>query len=385
MLKIIRLIVLILLSLTVKAENNSDEIINSRHHANKTDYKNLDFLDVLSILTNQSNIFKSEDGFSGNPVQIIDQRQKKFHSLGSPLFACDIFTGISTKTRNQLLKFNADQSEIIELEKKIIDVINPYVTWLSEYYRTFLELGDEAPFGFSNNVRMLNDMGGAIPHHCSLTNYNFIPYLLFYFSPKNTSTVLDLGSGWGACTKELALLGYKVYSIDIDKRHLDFQKNNFCTAPDNHTFLYNHWKLYNSELITEKKHFSRHCDNSYNNVKYILGDFSQNILIDKIQNNSIDIILLMDSIQFVPSIKERSNILYSLDKKLKKGGVLFIKAPTFYDFNINKEVLENPIFSNYKAIMATSLKEVNTTERHDQLHVLALQKNNSKNKYSHDL
>ena len=178
----------------------------------------------------------------------------------------------------------------------------------------------------------------------------------------------------------LCLLGagkLTLTSIDIDKGHLDFQKNNFCKAPDNHTFIHNHWKIYNAELITKEECFSTHCHDAHKNVKYILGDFAQDIIMHKIKNNSLDVILLMDSIQFVSSINIRSNILRSLDKKLKKGGILFIKAPTqyHYSFNINTEVLENPIFNNYNAIMATSLlKEANGSQRDDLLNVIILQK-----------
>ena len=95
-------------------------------------------------------------------------------------------------------------------------------------------LGSEA-----NNRYMLNGNGSADVDYC--VQRIPVDILLIHPPTEGEIVLVDIGSGWGACAKQFALLGYKVYSIDIDQRHLDFQKNDFCRMPPVDTFVYQYW------------------------------------------------------------------------------------------------------------------------------------------------
>ena len=250
---------------------------------------------------------------------------------------------------------------------------------LSDFRSKLTDIGIDAPTNSSKFSAMLNGMGGASKQYCSLANYNFFPYLLTYMPPEGNRVVLDVGSGWGACSKQLALLGYKVYSIDIDSNHIDFQKKDFCNAPDEHTFIYNYWKMYNPRLISEPEYFQRYCQNSQKNIEYIVGDFSKEGVINKIPNNNIDVILAIDSMQFIESENKRFKTFQLLDTRLKKGGIFFIQSPTQYEhkynFDLDKEILSNQFFRKYKVITASSLNGGKYSKQTaDKLNTMSLKK-----------
>lgn len=201
--------------------------------------------------------------------------------------------------------------------------------------------------------RMLNEMGNALTEECQLAASNHILYFLKYHSP-NQSTVVDIGSGWGGCAKPLALLGYQVYSVDINEGHLKYQQEHFCDMPTKQSFLFNFWKKTNPKLLNEKN-FATYCRAVQKNIHFIEGDMGNFATIAKINNNNWNIVLALDSLQFIdPEKKEQ--ILKAVDNKLAKGGSFVLKmkheyepgkVPT-YDFSIEK--MYDEYFSTYKII-----------------------------------
>lgn len=355
---LIVLVIIILLSFYVKAE------------------KQLSLGEAIHFLTHQHTI--RIDGIYGTPIELIVQKQEQYHKHDQPLFSWNFFWTINENNRTRIITFNKKNKDIIEKEKKMQKILEPYDSWLGNRYELILKLRENSPTDSSKSSKMLNGMGGASKQYCSLTDYNFIPYLLTYMPPKGNRVVVDAGSGWGACSKQLALLGYKVYSIDIDGSHIDFQKKDFCNAPDEHTFIYNYWKIYNPRLISEPEYFQQYCQNSQKNIEYIVGDFSKEKVINKIPNNNIDIILAIDSIQFIESENQRFKTFQLLDTLLKKGGIFFIQSPTQYEhkynFDLAQEILSNQFFRKYKVITASSLYKTNSNQIANKLHHLSLQK-----------
>ena len=349
--------IIILLSFYVKAEEQ------------------LSFGQVIHYLTHSDSI--RIDDIYGTPVELIVQKQEQYHKHDQPLFSWTFHGTINENNRTKIIAFNKNNKDIIFIEKSMQKILEPYDSWLGNRYKLIPELEKDEPQRVS--VSMLNGMGGASKQDCSLTNDNFIPYLLTYMPPERDRVVVDAGSGWGACSKQLALLGYKVYSIDIDSGHIDFQKKDFCNAPDEHTFIYNYWKMHNPKLISEPAYFQRYCQNSQKNIEYIVGDFSEERVISKIQRDDVDVILAIDSMQFIESENKRFKTFQLLDTLLKKGGIFFIQTPTQYehkyDFDLDKEVLSNQFFRRYKVITASSLySKTNRKQITDKLHSLNLQK-----------
>ncbi len=362
LLKLLILVVFTLLTFSVKGENSVSS-----------------FTMTLELLNKIGVHYKIiEDGMSGTPIKLIVQKQEQYHKHDQPLFSWNFYVDINESNRAKIITFNKNNKDIIENEKQIQKILEPYNNWLENRYKLIFELKADAPTDATKSNMMLNGMGGSSKHYCPLTDYNFIPYLLTYIPPEGNRVLVDAGSGWGACSKQLALLGYKVYSIDIDSGHIDFQKKDFCNAPDKHTFIYNYWKIYNPRLISVPEYFQQYCQNSQKNIEYIIGDFSKEEVINKIPNNNIDIILAVDSMQFIESENNRFKTFQLLDTRLKKGGIFFIQSPTQYEhkynFDLDKEILSNPFFRKYKVITASSLYKANSKQLDDKLHHLSLQK-----------
>ena len=363
LLNLLILVVFTLLTFSVKGENSVSSFI-----------KNLESLNKIGL-----HYTIIEDGMSGTPVQLIVQKQEQYHKHAQPLFSWHFFGTINENNRTKIINFNKNNKDIIENEKKMQKILSPYADWLEKRCALMAQFGIDAPTNSSKFSAMLNGMGGASKQYCSLTDYNFFPYLLTYMPPEGNRVVLDVGSGWGACSKQLALLGYKVYSIDIDSNHIDFQKKDFCNAPDEHTFIYNYWKMYNPRLISEPEYFQRYCQNSQKNIEYIVGDFSKEGVINKIPNNNIDVILAIDSMQFIESENKRFKTFQLLDTRLKKGGIFFIQSPTQYEhkynFDLDKEILSNQFFRKYKVITASSLNGGKYSKQiADKLNTMSLKK-----------
>lgn len=186
---------------------------------------------------------------------------------------------------------------------------------------------------------MLNGMGNAQTEDCLIAGSNHILYFLKYYS-SNQSTVVDIGSGWGGCSKPLALLGYKVYSVDLYKGHLEYQKEHFCDMPTKQSFLYNLWEKTNPELLIDKN-FVEHCRLARENIHFIEGDMSNPATLSKIKSHHWNIVLALNSFQFMDSGK-RDRILKAVNTKLAKEGSFVLKmnhdyrrgkVPT-YDFSL---------------------------------------------------
>jgi len=201
---------------------------------------------------------------------------------------------------------------------------------------------------------MLNDNGSASQEICHLIQSNQLLYLLQELPPENGRIVIDIGSGWGTCVKPLALLGYTVYSIDKDIRHIDYQRGSgFCTPPGEDSFLYQYWKLSNPKLISDTKYFQKYCENAKEkNIKFIVGDFTKLETMQQISHRRWDIVLALDSMHFMsPAEREKASIL--IDKRLVKGGVVMVKAnsPTnnnIYGFYVKDLLFQH--FSKYKVL-----------------------------------
>jgi 16S rRNA A1518/A1519 N6-dimethyltransferase RsmA/KsgA/DIM1 with predicted DNA glycosylase/AP lyase activity len=68
-------------------------------------------------------------------------------------------------------------------------------------------------------------------YNCALDSNKQIEVILKEHPPTKDSVVIDIGSGWGRCTRYLALLGYTVYSIELDRRMQQIQEDVFCDFP----------------------------------------------------------------------------------------------------------------------------------------------------------
>jgi precorrin-6B methylase 2 len=276
-----------------------------------------------------------------------------------PMYSLKAVPNIDALLAKQLIhKHNGSfANEIFKFENSMIDFLQPYSKGLEQNLSAFSNRENE---GSDDNRPMLNDNGSASIDYCQLDTENQIPLLLYIHPPTRANVVIiDIGSGWGTCAKQLALLGYKVYSIDIDQHHLDFQKNNFCKMPAIDTFLYQYWKVTNPQILDEHI-FQNYCNKVKDkNIVYIVGNFADEKTVKKIDQKQWNIVLSLDSLQFMNQ-KDRENTFKLVNQYLQEKGIFIIKTksksdygsdnPLIYDFDLHNSFQKT--FSDYKILSA---------------------------------
>ena len=174
----IKLLFLILLSLTTRANAISSKIISP----NEYNYASDKTAEAIQRNASLNNAVFNIPPFIGTPTEILAQKQRHYHIQNYPLFGWDIGCQINEETRAQIAAFNENNEDVIDTEKRMQIVLQPYNNWLVNRYKLMVELGENAPQGVYNISEMLNKMGGSSKHYCPLTEYNFTPYLLLPLS-----------------------------------------------------------------------------------------------------------------------------------------------------------------------------------------------------------
>jgi hypothetical protein len=247
------------------------------------------------------------------------------------------------------------KNKIIALEKAIIEYMKPYNLGLGQIITS--RIGN--PNQGYRPTENLN--GSASVSICQLDWLNIMPLVLYgYPIHKKNPVIVDIGSGWGACSQQLALLGYKVFSVDPSPGHLQFQKDNFCTPPSHNTFIHQYWKVNNPKMLEEKT-FKEYCKNiKEKNVKFVLGKFTDQNIRNIITEEKWDIVLSIDSIQFMNS-SERQAAFELLNNHLKSNGIFVLKTKRkrsytpkcldqkyLFDYDLRNSF--HKTFSNYKVL-----------------------------------
>lgn len=310
------------------------------------------------MLINLANMYAFGKICDQNYNKALKCKQSLSHKWSLPMYSLNPTEQANTKSIKQLInKHNGTfVQKIFEFENLMINFLEPYNKGLGQNLLATIDRNEQ---GSKDNQAMLNRNGSASVDYCQLDNENLILLLLYIYPPKQGDFVIvDIGSGWGPCSKQLALLGYKVYSIDIEQRHLDFQKDNFCTMPLPDTFLYQYWKVNNPELLTEY-FFKQHCSKiKENNIIYINGDFADKEVVKNI-DTQWNIVLALDSLQFM-NLEGWTNTFKFVDNNLSEDGIFIIKtkskerygveSPLIHDFDLHN--MFHKIFSDYKVLNA---------------------------------
>jgi hypothetical protein len=133
----------------------------------------------------------------------------------------------------------------------------------------------------------------------------------------------------------MTFLGYKVFSIDKDQRHLDFQKRNFCNIEKN-TFLDDLLSLdnYNDSNLEED------CKEIIKNVSFIRWGFENYSTPHQLPPQPWNMVIAYNVFQFMSDFE----LIRSLDliaNKISKNGVVYLNythwdeksAPSNYNDN----------------------------------------------------
>ena len=181
---------------------------------------------------------------------------------------------------------------------------------------------------------------------CPLVSNKQMDVLLKTHPPTEDSVIIDIGSGLGACSRHLALLGYTVYSIDSHFMIMTQQLAHFCD--------------YNIKDIGNKEIYLTQCNTiKNNNFHYIFGEFTDPKVINQItqKHPKWNVVIALDSLQFFNDT-QRQSTLKVIDKHLVPSGI-FVASSIPQKFYKNKEIfggvhefslaqmLENPIFNKY--------------------------------------
>ena len=161
------------------------------------------------------------------------------------------------------------------------------------------------------------------------------------FLPSKHPIVVDIGSGLGGWTRVMTFLGYKVFSIDKDQRHLDFQKRNFCNIEKN-TFLDDLLSLdnYNDSNLEED------CKEIIKNVSFIRWGFENYSTPHQLLPQPWNMVIAYNVFQFMSDFE----LIRSLDliaDKISKNGVVYLnythwdKKSAPFNYNYNYEFLIN--------------------------------------------
>ena len=141
------------------------------------------------------------------------------------------------------------------------------------------------------------------------------------YLPAEYPVVVDLGSGFGACAKQMAILGYKVYSVDKDEGHIKYQKNNFCseTYGELGEFL-QHVLLRGPNLIEQ---YAKECEDIKKGQEFIVDDITD-IKSDKIPNKGWDIVLLTNVMPFLENYENALKMLSQVKNSISEKGIFCV-------------------------------------------------------------
>jgi precorrin-6B methylase 2 len=211
-------------------------------------------------------------------------------------------------------------------------------------------------------------------YNCALDSNKQIEVILKEHPPTKDSVVIDIGSGWGRCTRYLALLGYTVYSIELDRRMQQIQEDVFCDFPVK-AILRSIEKQKSDPSIWNKDTYINYCKETLKNrVHFIDGDFSDKNVISIItqKHPKWNIVIALDSLQFFND-SQRKKAFQSIDKHLVSSGILIVSTvPKKYYSNdklfggvhdfTTEELLTYPkIISEYTKYSVIENKQYNTT------------------------
>lgn len=279
--------------------------------------------------------------------------------INQPMYSLSPMTNATELAYAPIREHNGSfEKTVFAFEQNMINFLKPYSKGLEQNFNSYIKRTYNKTL--NDTMPMFNSNGSASTKYCQLDlGQTFqIPLLLHTHPPtKDSVVVIDIGSGWGACSKQLALLGYKVYSVDIDQRHLDFQKSNFCEMPATDTFLYQYWKVNNPQML-DKHFFKNYCKKIKDkNIVYIAGNFANQKTIKKINKDRWNIVLSLDSLQFMNK-KDRDNTFKIVNQHLQEKDIFILKTkrkiqynsndPLIYDFDLHNNF--HQIFIDYKIL-----------------------------------
>ncbi len=280
---------------------------------------------------------------------------KKTKEADLPLYSWSIFRDNSYHTRKLIYDYNGNYNEVILKEE--VHLISAHTPFL-EYKNSYV----------ANNPDTLDSNYYRLQNICSLDDNNQIQFLLKQHPPIYGKVVIDIGSGLGQCSRQLALLGYKVFSIEKDQQMMNWQKHNFCAPIAPETFVYFFWKQNNPQMLNQDI-FNNYCKQvKENKVHFITDNFVNSKALQQIikQYKKWDIVLGLMSLQFFNS-EDRRSAFEIINKHQTEGGVLILSTQPkntyknvklfggVYDFSL-KEMLYNPIVKdNYKVLLAQDL------------------------------
>lgn len=297
-----------------------------------------------------------QNGLKQNYHKSMQQKQKLQLLEKSPMYALIPEVELDANLMTLVNKYNGKfQNEVLEIENKFIKSLYPYNQWLGRKLK-------EDPTASLTNAPMSNGHGSSHQNYCALDDQNILLYLLNLYPPSDNIKVIDIGSGWGDCSKQLALLGYKVYSVDIDQSHLDYQKHHFCDTVSKNSFIYQYWRNNFPEML-DTNYFKSYCKKiRKNNIEFIDGDFSEKSTIAKISDKTWDVVLSLNNLQFMNS-QQQANLFKIVDNYLIENGIFIITAKTkllyessnldskdIYDIDLKNEVFNKKTFVNYKIL-----------------------------------
>jgi len=200
---------------------------------------------------------------------------------------------------------------------------------IDEYF--YKEL-DKDYYDLSLEKETYNQNGESSNKNCTLSPKEIID-LHDNYLPSSYPVVVDLGSGFGACAKQLAMLGYKVYSVDKDKRHIQYQETNFCNKniEEMGGFL-SSILLRKPSLITQ---YFKECEGIKKDQEFVVDDITD-IKSEKIPNKEWDIVLLTNVMIFLNNDENVSKMLSKVRRSMSKKGIFYV----YYRYKNNENGLK---------------------------------------------
>lgn len=267
-----------------------------------------------------------------------------------PLYSWSKFLNNSDSTRSLIHRYNKEyNNQNLKIENNLIDLYSDFIKYRKNYYL--------------NNQEALNSNHKTL-NICSLDANNQIQYLLENHPPENGKIVVDIGSGLGQCSKQLALLGYEVFSIDKESKMIEFQKHNFCEPIAPETFVYFYWKRYKPYLLN-KDNYNNYCQKIRDTkVHFITDNFISDNTLKKLERNKKvwDIVIGLMSLQFFDD-RERKIALKIIDDHQSHNSILILSTQPshmykdktlfggVYNFSL-EEMLDSSINKKYKVLIA---------------------------------
>ena len=235
-------------------------------------------------------------------------------------------------------KSNADLRDNF-IDKKLIN---------SEFDKYYYKDLDKNYYDSSLEKKTYNQNGESSNKNCAIGHHAIID-LHDNYLPSSYPVVVDLGSGFGACAKQLAMLGYKVYSVDKDKEHIKYQKNNFCNKS-----IGEMGEFLSSVLLRTQdlmKQYLKECEDIKKDQEFVVDDITD-IKSEKIPNKEWDIVLLTNVMLFLDNDENVSKMLSKVQGSMSEKGIFYI----YYRYKNNETglkahaVIQRLIGSRFRSI-----------------------------------